>query len=135
VDGIPGAGYVRPGAGAGGPIAAEIVRVDLRSFRPSLVIVQAGHDDIGVPPALERRRVEQAVAMIHAEAPRARIAVLTVFAGRSRRAAQMEEALRRACEAGLPRPKRPAAFHPVQELPLGPTGKLARRHLREVARR
>ncbi len=49
--------------------------------------MQAGHDDIGVPPELERQRVEQAIALIRAEAPRARIALLTVFAGRSPRAA------------------------------------------------
>jgi acyl-CoA synthetase (AMP-forming)/AMP-acid ligase II len=43
---------------------------------------------------------------------------------------EMEEALREACEAALPRPKRPSAFHLVQELPLGPTGKVARHRLR-----
>jgi acyl-CoA synthetase (AMP-forming)/AMP-acid ligase II len=42
-------------------------------------------------------------------------------------------ALREACEAVLPRPKRPSAFCLVPELPLGPTGKVARRHLRELA--
>ena len=90
VDGVPGAGYVRAGAGrpgARGPMAAELARAGLRALQPSLVIVQAGHDDIGVAPALERRRVEQAVAMIRAEAPRARIALLTVFPGRSHRGA------------------------------------------------
>jgi acyl-CoA thioesterase-1 len=90
VDGVPGAGYVRAGAGrpgSRGPVAAEIARAGLRALHPSLVIVQAGHDDIGVPPALERRRVEQAVGLIRAEAPRAQIVLLTVFAGRSPRAA------------------------------------------------
>jgi oxalate---CoA ligase len=45
----------------------------------------------------------------------------------------LEDALRAACEADLPRPKRPVAFHLVQELPLGPTGKVARGRLRELA--
>lgn len=85
--GVPGAGYVRAGADRQGPVAAEIARVDLRALAPALVIVQAGHNDIGVPLRLEQRRVEQAIALIHAEAPRARIALLTVFAGRSRSAA------------------------------------------------
>jgi hypothetical protein len=49
--------------------------------------VQAGHDDIGVPPAPERQRVEQAIAAIRAAAPRARIVLLTVFGGRSPAAA------------------------------------------------
>ena len=67
--GDPGAGYVRAGAGRQGPVAAEIARVGLRALAPALVIVQAGHDDIGTPPALEQQRVEQAVAVIRAEAP------------------------------------------------------------------
>jgi lysophospholipase L1-like esterase len=87
IDGVPGAGYVRPGVGRKGPVAAEIARVDLRALDPSLVIVQAGHDDIGVPASLERQRVAQAVAMIRAEAPQARIALLTVFPGRTHLAA------------------------------------------------
>ena len=90
VDGVPGAGYVRAPAGrpgSHGPVAAEIARAGLRALQPSLVIVQAGHDDIGVPSALERRRVEQAVDVIRAEAPRAKIVLLTVFPGRSHRGA------------------------------------------------
>jgi len=81
VYGDPGAGYVRQGVGRQGPMAAEIARIGLRALKPALVIVQAGHDDIGVPAALEERRVEQAVALIHAQAPQARIALLTVFTG------------------------------------------------------
>jgi lysophospholipase L1-like esterase len=84
VYGVPGAGYVHPGVGRKGPVAAEITRAHLRALRPALVIVQAGHDDMRVPPDLERQRVEQTVAMIKAQAPGARIALLTVFAGRSR---------------------------------------------------
>jgi acyl-CoA thioesterase I len=90
VDGVPGAGYVRAGAGrpgSRGPVAAEIARAGLRALQPSLVIVQAGHDDIGVPPAFERHRVEQAVGLIRAEAPRAKIVLLTVFPGRAHRTA------------------------------------------------
>jgi lysophospholipase L1-like esterase len=82
--GDPGAGYVRAGVGREGPVAAELARADLREIAPALVIVQAGHDDIGVPLRLEQRRVEQAVALIRAEAPKADIALLTVFAGRFR---------------------------------------------------
>ena len=84
VYGVPGAGYVQPGLGRKGPVAAEIARAHLRALQPALVIVQAGHDDMSVPPGLERDRVEQAIARIRAEAPQARIALLTVFPGRSR---------------------------------------------------
>jgi acyl-CoA synthetase (AMP-forming)/AMP-acid ligase II len=38
-----------------------------------------------------------------------------------------------ACAAALPKPKRPSAIVLVNELPLGPTGKVARRRLRELA--
>jgi lysophospholipase L1-like esterase len=84
VYGVPGVGYVHPGLGGQGPVAAEITRAHLRLLQPALVIVQAGHDDMSVPPDLERLRAEQAVAQIRAEVPRARIALLTVFPGRSR---------------------------------------------------
>ena len=46
---------------------------------------------------------------------------------------ELADALREACAAALPRPKRPTAFCLVRELPLGPTGKVARRRLRELA--
>ena len=46
---------------------------------------------------------------------------------------KLEYALHQACEAGLPRAKRPSAFFVVDEMPLGPTGKIARRRLRELA--
>jgi lysophospholipase L1-like esterase len=81
--GDPGAGYVRLGARHEGPVAAELARIGLRALDPVLVIVQAGHNDIGEPLQLEQRRVAQAIALIRAEAPRARIALLTVFPGRS----------------------------------------------------
>ena len=87
VFGDPGAGYVRAGVGRLGPVADEIARIDLPALAPSLVIVQAGRDDIGVPVRLEQQRVAQAVALIHAEAPRAQIALLTVFPGHKGRAA------------------------------------------------
>jgi acyl-CoA thioesterase-1 len=87
VSGDPGAGYVRPGVGRKGPVAEEIARIDLPALAPTLVIVQAGHDDIGVPARLEQERVAQAVAVIRAEAPRAQIALLTVFPGHKRGAA------------------------------------------------
>ena len=83
VDGVPGAGYVRAGAGHQGPVARLLAREDLRALDPGLVVVQAGHDDSGVPASLERQRVGQVIDMIRAAAPRARIALLTVFAPQS----------------------------------------------------
>jgi lysophospholipase L1-like esterase len=86
VYGDPGAGYMRAGAYHRGPVAAELRRIELRALSPGLVIVQAGHDDIGIPAQLEEQRVERAIALIRAEAPKARIALLTVFPGRRNRA-------------------------------------------------
>jgi oxalate---CoA ligase len=45
----------------------------------------------------------------------------------------IEETLREACEAALPRAKRPTAFCLVRELPLGPTGKVLRHRLPALA--
>jgi acyl-CoA thioesterase I len=87
VYGVPGAGYLRAGTRHAGPVVAEVDRVGLNALKPSLIIVQAGHDDIGVPPELERQRVRQAIDLIRAEAPRAQVALLTVFRGRSPAAA------------------------------------------------
>lgn len=87
VYGVPGAGYVRAGTGHRGPMAAELDDVDLAALAPSLVIIQAGHDDIGVPAGLERQRVTQAIDLIRAQVPKARIALLTVFPKRAPTAA------------------------------------------------
>ena len=45
----------------------------------------------------------------------------------------LADALHEACSAALPRPKRPTEFCLVPELPLGATGKVSRRRLRELA--
>jgi acyl-CoA thioesterase I len=79
VDGVPGAGYVHAGQGHRGPMAALLTRIGLRDLDPSLVIIQAGHDDIGVPTAIEQQRVKATIALIRAQAPAAKIALLTVF--------------------------------------------------------
>ena len=73
-----------------------------------------------------------AVVAAHDEVLGERPVAYVVPAGPCRRR-EMADALREACAAALPRPKRPTAFCLVQELPLGPTGKVARRRLRELA--
>lgn len=88
VDGVPGAGYVRAGVRGQGPVAAELTRIGLRALAPSLVIIQAGHDDIGEPARTEEQRVRQAIALIRAQAPHARIALITVFTTRTGRFAR-----------------------------------------------
>lgn len=80
IDGVPGAGYVRQGDGGQGPMTRLVSAEGLRSLQPSLVIVQAGHDDAGVPAATERAGVRATLNLVHLTAPGARVALLTVFA-------------------------------------------------------
>jgi lysophospholipase L1-like esterase len=87
VYGDPGAGYFRPGIHRRGPVSREISQVDLRELNPALVIVQAGHNDMGVPAGVEQVRVRQVLAQIRAAVPDAGIALITVFAGRLHRPA------------------------------------------------
>jgi lysophospholipase L1-like esterase len=87
VYGDPGAGYVRPGIHRRGPVSREISEVDLHELNPALVIVQAGHNDMGVPAGVEQVRVRQVLAQIRAAVPHAGIALITVFAGRLHRPA------------------------------------------------
>jgi lysophospholipase L1-like esterase len=77
--GVPGAGYVRTGTDGLGPMKRMLEAEQLRQLAPSLVIVQAGHDDGGVPAGVERSQVAATIDLIRAQAPRARIALLTVF--------------------------------------------------------
>jgi acyl-CoA thioesterase I len=77
--GVPGAGYVNASSTGRGPMARMLDREDLRALDPSLVVVQAGHDDLGVPAGLEQRRVSAAVRQIRTTAPGARIGLLTTF--------------------------------------------------------
>jgi lysophospholipase L1-like esterase len=77
--GVPGAGYVRTGTDGAGPMARMLAAERLPRLAPSLVIVQAGHDDGDVPAAVERRAVLRTIDLIRADAPSARIALLTVF--------------------------------------------------------
>lgn len=102
--GDPGAGYVRLGVQHRGPVAAELARVQLRALRPALVIIQAGHNDIGEPLPLVRQHVAQAIALVRAQAPQARIALLTVFPGRAHpaQAAQTDQAIVTAAQAADP---------------------------------
>jgi lysophospholipase L1-like esterase len=77
--GVPGAGYVRTGSDGLGPMRRMLAAERLPQLAPSLVIVQAGHDDGGVPAGVEHRQVLRTLDLIRADDPRARIALLTVF--------------------------------------------------------
>jgi hypothetical protein len=82
--GVPGAGYVRTGTDGLGPMTRLLSAEDLRGLSPSLVIVQAGYDDGLVPAGLERQQVLRTIELIRAEAPHARIGLVTVFTSPAR---------------------------------------------------
>lgn len=103
--GVPGAGYTRAGAGGSGPALSLLAREDLAALRPELVLLQFGYDDIGVAPAVERRRVAAALRYVRARVPRARIGLITVFtaaaAGRRRIPAETVDAAIVSAAAGF----------------------------------
>jgi hypothetical protein len=80
IEGVPGAGYVSGGYGGHGPMARMLSAEGLRYLVPSVVIVQAGHDDVGAPPAAVRAGVRASLGVIKQAATGARVALLTVFA-------------------------------------------------------
>jgi hypothetical protein len=82
--GVPGAGYVRTGTDGLGPMTRLLSAEHLRGLSPSLVIVQAGYDDGLVPAGLERQQVLRTIELIRAEAPHARIGLVTVFTSPAR---------------------------------------------------
>lgn len=82
VHGVPGAGYVAPGKSFGGPLMREVAVTDISRLNPAVVILQAGHNDIGTPQAELRERVRQVVSTVKTRAPAAKLALITVFPGR-----------------------------------------------------
>ena len=80
VYGVPGTGYLRVSPSGRGPMTRMLGALGLRTLDPALVIIQAGHDDLGATPALEERRVRATVDLVHAAVPGARIGLLTTFA-------------------------------------------------------
>jgi len=82
--GVSGAGYVQTGSSGGGPMAQLVSAEHLPSLSASLVIVQAGADDVHVPAGLERQQVRRTIELIRAEDPRATIGLVTVFTSPAR---------------------------------------------------
>lgn len=83
VVGVPGAGYQNTGWHGAGPIGRELDAVALRRLHPAVVVVQAGHDDIGRSTATEWTRVAAVVDRVRRAAPHAHLVLLTVFRGRA----------------------------------------------------
>lgn len=62
-----------------GSIAQLAAAADIASRNPALVVLQAGSNDVGAPTADVAGQVRQVVQTVRAEAPNAKIAVVTVF--------------------------------------------------------
>jgi lysophospholipase L1-like esterase len=82
--GLPGAGYVRTGSDDLGPMARMLTDERLAGLSPALVLVQAGYDDGKVPVGIEGQQVRRTVELIRAEAPQAKIGLITVFTSPAR---------------------------------------------------
>jgi len=79
---VPGAGYVRVGKDGLGPVGRLLAEADLSRARPSLVVIQAGHDDIGEPLSLIAESETADLELVRKLAPDARIAIISVFVRR-----------------------------------------------------
>lgn len=70
----------RGGAGyADGSIAGLAQAANLAERNPSLVVIQAGSNDIGAAAATTAAQVRQVVSTVRRQVPAARIALITVF--------------------------------------------------------
>lgn len=70
----------RVGAGyADGSIGRLTRAANLPATNPELVVLQAGTNDVGAPPALVAGQVREVVSTVRQQAPGAKIAVVTVF--------------------------------------------------------
>jgi lysophospholipase L1-like esterase len=75
----PGAGFVNRGDGGLGPFSQLLANADVATLKPSLVLIQGGHNDQGVNDPAETRAVEALFQTIHQEAPQARVGLLGFF--------------------------------------------------------
>ncbi len=75
----PGAGYIARGKHKLGPMLRLLPKLQLTVHHPTVVIVQAGYNDIGAPPTELADSVREVLEEIRTEAPDAAVGVLTVF--------------------------------------------------------
>lgn len=78
----------RTGAGyADGSMGALARAANLPARNPALVVLQAGTNDVGAPPAVIAGQARRVVATVRQQAPNAKIVVVTVFPSIHRNAA------------------------------------------------
>ncbi|NKY17063.1 SGNH/GDSL hydrolase family protein [Tsukamurella spumae] len=80
ISGRPVLVSARSGAGYADGSMAQLTRAaDLPRANPSLVVLQAGTNDVGASPGVVAGQVRQVVSTVRRQAPGAKIAVVTVF--------------------------------------------------------
>jgi hypothetical protein len=79
VAGVSGAGYVNPSRQDLGPMSKLAATLPLARLQPSVIIVQAGHDDIGEPLDAISHAVTSLVMSLQNEVPTAKVVLITVF--------------------------------------------------------
>lgn len=100
VVGVPGIGYVHRSPAGVGPVSHVLRLIGDRKLAPTLVVIQAGHDDGRVPDALERARVARLFSSLKKALPGATLAAVTVFA-RAGRPSHRLQATDKAIVAGI----------------------------------
>ena len=56
-----------------------VAGLDLRRLGPSVVLIQAGHNDVGMPLPVVGARVRSLLSSVHQQVPAARVGLVTVF--------------------------------------------------------
>ena len=75
--GLVGAGYLD--AAPGGTVVDAIRALNLAKLKPDLVVLQAGRNDVALPPDQLTARVVEAVALVREQAPAAQVDVVGVL--------------------------------------------------------
>jgi acyl-CoA thioesterase I len=75
----PGAGYIALGRHRLGPMLKLLAKLQLHEHHPTMVIVQSGYNDIGMPTAELAASVHKVIGEIQTQAPDAALGVMTVF--------------------------------------------------------
>lgn len=81
---VPGAGYVARGRDGRGPMGRLVGQVNLARVDPSIVLIQAGYNDIGVASKTLAEQVRVVVGTVHQTVPGARLGLVTVFTRQGR---------------------------------------------------
>jgi lysophospholipase L1-like esterase len=81
VDGVSGTGFVNPGPHDEGTFGQRLARIT-PPFEPTMVLIQGGRNDAGIPVATLRTAVDGTVSLCHHRFPKAEVAFLGPVPGK-----------------------------------------------------